>query len=100
MLLCVLPSVLRLRVRRGGLARVDSYGASLALGFWACGVGTGNRRVRTHPAPTLRAFLDRAVGGFALDALGPEGDHDPILNAAVLLEDAALRDGFVSLRVG
>jgi competence protein ComEC len=48
---------------------------------------------------SLRRILDRTVGGFAADELGPEGDHDPIPTRGVLLEDAAVRDGFVSLRV-
>ena len=49
--------------------------------------------------PPLRSVLDEAFGGFAIDALGPEQDHDPMLTRAVLREDAAARDDDVSLRV-
>ena len=38
-------------------------------------------------------LLDREVGGFDIATLGPEGDHDPILARAVLIEDASPRDG-------
>jgi competence protein ComEC len=47
---------------------------------------------------SLRRILDTAVGGFAIATLGPEHDHDPLPVRALLLEDAAPRDGFVSLR--
>jgi competence protein ComEC len=49
--------------------------------------------------PTLRAVLSTAFDGFLIDSLGPEADHDPLMVRAVLTEDAALREGFVSLRV-
>lgn len=39
--------------------------------------------------PTLRAELDHAFGGFAIEALGPEGPHPPILVRMRADEDAA-----------
>jgi competence protein ComEC len=48
---------------------------------------------------TLRRVLHHEFGGFLLEGLGPAGDHDPILTRGILLEDAALLDGFVSLRL-
>ena len=72
--------------------------AALALAFWTCGaiLAADAREPALHPS--LRTALDREFGGFAIDGLGPEGDHDPILARAVLIEDASPRDGFVSLR--
>lgn len=48
--------------------------------------------------PSLRATLEQRVGGFAIESLGPEHDHDPILVRARLTEDAAIREDYVSLR--
>lgn len=48
--------------------------------------------------PLLRAVLEQRVGGFAIESLGPENDHDPIRIRAELLEDAAVREDYVSLR--
>jgi len=48
--------------------------------------------------PSLRALLDEHVGGFLIDSLGPENDHAPFLIRARLLEDAAVREDYVSLR--
>ncbi|HET9191663.1 MAG TPA: DNA internalization-related competence protein ComEC/Rec2 [Vicinamibacterales bacterium] len=47
---------------------------------------------------SLRTTLDKAVGGFLIDSLGPEIDHDPLLVRAQLLEDAAIRQDYASLR--
>jgi competence protein ComEC len=46
----------------------------------------------------LRQWLDRELGGFTLETVGPAPRHDPIPIRATLLEDAAVGDGFVSLR--
>jgi competence protein ComEC len=46
----------------------------------------------------LRALLDEHVGGFLIDSVGPENDHAPFLIRARLLEDASVREDYVSLR--
>ena len=46
----------------------------------------------------LRAALDETFGGFSIDTLGPEADHEPVPIRARLLEDAVVRDDYVSLR--
>ena len=48
--------------------------------------------------PSLRAELGAVFGGFLIDTLEPAADHDPVRVRAVLIEDAAARDTFVSLR--
>jgi competence protein ComEC len=73
--------------------------AALVLGFVLSGLLLGVSARSLALAPSLRLVLDREVGGFLLDDLGPERDHDPVLTRAVLVEDASPRDGFVSLRV-
>jgi competence protein ComEC len=71
----------------------------LVVGFWSCSVVLTAHATEQALRPSLRALLDREVGGFDIDELGPEADHDPILTRAVLTEDASPRDGYVSLRV-
>jgi competence protein ComEC len=73
--------------------------AFLGLGFWACSVVLAAHDTERALHPSLRARLDREVGGFDIDRLGPERDHAPILTRATLLEDASPRDGYVSLRL-
>jgi competence protein ComEC len=73
--------------------------AAVVLGFFLSGLVLGVSARDLALAPSLRLVLEREVGGFLLDDLGPEHDHDPILARAVLVEDASPRDGFVSLRV-
>ena len=48
--------------------------------------------------PSLRTVLERRIGGFLIESLGPEHDHDPIGVRAKLLEDAAIREDYISLR--
>jgi competence protein ComEC len=72
--------------------------ASLAIGFWASSVVLADRAAERALQPSLRVLLDRHVGGFALDDLGPERDHHPIPTLAILREDASPRDGYVSVR--
>ncbi|HLG54241.1 MAG TPA: DNA internalization-related competence protein ComEC/Rec2 [Vicinamibacterales bacterium] len=72
--------------------------AALAFGFFACGAILAADATRHALSSTLRTTLDREVGGFALEELGPAGEHDPILARVVLTEDASPRDDFVSLR--
>jgi len=73
--------------------------ACLTLGFWVSSVILTSSALDRTRHPSLRQFLDREVGGFEISSLGPEGDHDPILARAVLIEDASPREGYVSLRV-
>ena len=47
---------------------------------------------------SLRTVLERRIGGFVIESLGPEHDHDPIRVRAALTEDAAIRDDYISLR--
>jgi competence protein ComEC len=72
--------------------------AALSFGFFASGAVLAADATRHALNSTLRTTLDREVGGFAIEELGPAGDHDPILARAVLTEDASPRDDFVSLR--
>jgi len=71
---------------------------TLAVGFWAAGAlltaDAQNRALQT----SLRAELDREFGGFLIGAVGQERAHAPIDVRAVLIEDASVRDTYVSLR--
>jgi competence protein ComEC len=82
-------------------SRREAFTAILLFaGFAVAGaVLTGHARSRAlHPS--LRAVLDRELGGFTVEAIGPEGDHDPLPMRATLTEDAAPRGDYVSLRAG
>jgi competence protein ComEC len=72
--------------------------ASLAAGFGLAGAALASDARQEALSPGLRSVLDAHVGEFDIRTLGPERDHDPIPTRAVLNEDAAVRDGFVSLR--
>jgi competence protein ComEC len=48
---------------------------------------------------SLRATLDREIGGVSIQSLGPAGDHGPLLIRARLAEDAAVFEDFASIRV-
>jgi competence protein ComEC len=48
--------------------------------------------------PSLRTVLEQRIGGFVIESLGPERDHDPIGVRAELIEDAAIREDYTSLR--
>ena len=65
----------------------------------AAGAALGANAEAAALAPSLRAVLDRAVGGVVLESPGPEGDHDPLLLRATLVEDAGVMADFASLRV-
>jgi competence protein ComEC len=79
---------------RSGLAS-----AALAVGFAMCGAANAaHARDQALDTP-LRERLDAEFGGFALPSLGPGGAHPPLPTRALIVEDAALRDGFASLRV-
>ena len=72
--------------------------AFTVIGFGLCGLLlAAHARERAVHSP-LRNLLEERVGGFLIESLGPEADHDPIPIRARLLEDAAVRDGYVSLR--
>jgi len=72
---------------------------AIVAGFAVCGAGgASHARDRALDAP-LRRVLDAEYGGFAIGTLGPGGRHDPLPTRAVILEDAAPREGFVSLRI-
>ena len=47
----------------------------------------------------LRALLDREIGGFAIDELGPPATHDPVQVRARLVEDASAADDRITLSV-
>ena len=82
---------------RGGRAALAL--TALVSGFLCAGVLLAADARRDALDSSLRRLLDERFGGFALDALGPEGDHDPVPVRGVLLEDAAPRDGYVSLQL-
>jgi competence protein ComEC len=70
----------------------------LAAGFFAAGAAlSADARHRAVHAP-LRTLLHERFGGFAIETPGPAADHDPVGVYVLLTEDAAPRDGFVSLR--
>ena len=66
------------------------------FGFGSALLASDARDAALHPS--LRAVLEQRVGGFAIESLGPENDHDPIRIRAELLEDAIVREDYVSLR--
>jgi competence protein ComEC len=69
--------------------------AAVAL---VAGAALGADAERVATTPSLRDVLDDAIGGVRLTSLGPEGDHDPLLLRATLVEDAGVMDDFASLR--
>lgn len=70
----------------------------IVTGLVLCGLAlAAHARERAVHSP-LRLVLDERFGGFALEGIGPEADHDPMPIRARLLEDAAVRDDYVSLR--
>src|SRR5687767_6134293 len=91
--LCCTASIITWR-RRSTLSTI----VLLSAGFASAGALLA-ADAREHALdPPLRAELEAAFGGFLIDAPGPEADHDPVRVRAVLTEDAALREGFASLR--
>ena len=73
--------------------------ATLIAAFAACGAANAaNARERALDTP-LRRVLDAEFGSFSLTSLGPGGSHPPIPTRARIVDDAAMRDGFASLRV-
>lgn len=81
----------------GVLAAVGA--AASAAGFFCAGIALGaDARVIALASP-LRAVLNREVGGFLIDGLGPAARHDPLRIRATLLEDASISGDVTSLRV-
>ena len=66
------------------------------FGFAAAILATDTREHALHPP--LRTVLDQRVGGFLIESPGPENDHQPIIIRAKLIEDASIREDYVSLR--
>jgi competence protein ComEC len=81
---------------RLGLARamLGLSAASFFLAGLVLGTDARNRALQTP----VRMVLDQAFGGFIVESPGPEGYHEPIPARVRLTEDAAVRDGYVSLR--
>jgi competence protein ComEC len=93
-LLCVYAAVLA----AWWSGRDRACALALTAAFLAAGTALGaSARSRALDTP-LRAVLDEAIGGVRIESLGPEGDHDPVLLRAVLLEDAAVFEDYASLR--
>ena len=72
-----------------GLLTVSFFGAGALLAIDA--------KDRALHSP-LRALLDREVGGFAIDTLGPGVRHDPLRIRARLTEDASHGSDVITLR--
>ena len=71
---------------------------ALALGFWSAGaLMTADAQQRALQT-SLRSTLDREFGGFVVGAARQEGAHPPLDAQAMLIEDAVVRDTYVSLR--
>ena len=83
-----------LRRRRATVAT----SAAMAFGFLLGGAALTVSESEHALHSSLRQMLDKEFGGFLIESLGPAGRHDPVLTRVVLLEDAAPRDDFVSLR--
>ena len=73
---------------------------SLLTGLSCAGLVLAADARRHALDPSIRRILDQGFGGFAIDTLGPGGAHDPLSLRGVLLEDAAIRDGFTEKEVG
>ncbi len=70
---------------------------ALAIAVAAAGMLLGHHAVDRALHTTLRAALERAAGGFALDALDEGRLDEPVVIEGVLRTDAALTDAGVSL---
>jgi competence protein ComEC len=72
--------------------------ACVVCGFLlaAAALATDARDHALHSS--LRNLLEKEVGGFLIDTIGPENDHPPFLVRVQLLEDASIREDHVSLR--
>lgn len=70
----------------------------VAVAFCLAGIVLASAARDDALRPPLRDLLHAHLGEFDIATLGPERDHDPIPARLHLTEDAAPRDGFVSLR--
>jgi len=80
--------------RRSGLAAV----LLLGLGFVSAGAALAAEARERAIRASVRDLLDREFGGFAIESAGPAARHAPVLSRVRLREDAAARDGYVSIR--
>jgi competence protein ComEC len=71
---------------------------TLAVGFLAGGAALAADAREQALRSSVRQLLEREFGGFLIESIGPAGPHDPVPSQLLLVEDAAPRDGFVSLR--
>ena len=81
--------------------RCRAHSASVAfivIGFGLCGALLAADARDAALGTPLRKVLDERIGHFLIDDPGPENDHDPMPVRARLLEDAAPREDYVSLR--
>ena len=72
--------------------------AALTVGFLAGGAALAADARERALHPSIRYLLNQEFGDFLIESIGPAGRHDPLLSRMVLAEDAARREGFVSLR--
>jgi competence protein ComEC len=70
----------------------------VALGFISAGAALAADARERALHSSIRHVLDREFGGFAIESMGPAGRHEPVISRLLLLEDAAPRDGYVSIR--
>lgn len=82
----------------GWLRRCRWIAPLLAVAFCLAGMVLASAARDDALRPPLRDVLHAHVGEFDIATLGPEPDHEPIPARIHLAEDAAPRNGFVSLR--
>ena len=70
----------------------------VTAGFFVAALALAGTAREEAVHSTLRAVLDERFGGFQIETPGPENDHDPVVVRAELIEDAAIRGDYVSLR--
>ncbi|NOT26324.1 MAG: DNA internalization-related competence protein ComEC/Rec2 [Acidobacteria bacterium] len=70
---------------------------AMAGGFFCAGIClAADARHQALHTP-LRALLDREIGGFSIESLGPAARHEPMLVRARLIEDASLAGSLATL---
>ena len=72
--------------------------ALIASAFGCAGAVLGAQSREAAVDTPLRTLLDRDIGGFHLETLGPPGTHDPIPTRLILTEDASPGDEVTTLR--
>lgn len=82
-----------------GQRRAPRLGASaFCLLAFAGGGLLADRAAEQALHPSLRAVLDRRIGGMDIDAVAVVPPHDPIQARIVLIEDASVGQEFTALR--